>query len=90
MATSKGKALTLLKYLSPQRFKHNQSLELILYIAFFFFFFFFWGGGVFTHFMCHKCVFWTKVGQMNLTFKVGGSRLFEYFIKTALRYLHLI
>ena len=37
--------------------------------------------------MCHKCVFWTKVGQMNLTFKVGGSRLFEYFIKTALRYI---
>ena len=35
MATSKGKALTLLNYLSPQRFKHNQSLELILYIAFF-------------------------------------------------------
>ena len=36
MATSKGKALTLLNYLSPQRFKHNQSLELILYMAFFF------------------------------------------------------
>ena len=89
MATSKGKALTLLNYLSPQRFKHNQSLELILYIVFFFFL----GGGevgLFTHFMCHKCVFWTKVGQMNLTFKVGGSRLFIYFIKTALRYLHLI
>ena len=90
MATSKGKALTLLNYLSPQRFKHNQSLELILYIAFF------WvgggggGGGLFTHFMCHKCVCWTKVGQLNLTFKVGGSSLFEYFIKTALRYLHLV
>ena len=85
MATSIGKALALLNYLSPQRFKHNQSLELILYIAFFL-----GGGGLFTHFLCHKCVFWTKVGQMNLTFKVGGSRLFEYFIKTALRYLHLI
>ena len=35
MATSKGKALTLLNYLSPKRFKHNQSLELNLYIAFF-------------------------------------------------------
>ena len=33
------------------------------------------------HFMCHKCVFWTKVGKMKLTFKEGGSRLFEYFIK---------
>ena len=84
MATTKGKALTLLNYLSPQRFKHNLSLELILYIAFF------GGRGLFTHFMCHICGFWTKFGQMNLTFKVGGSRLFEYFIKTALSYLHLI
>ena len=88
MTTSKGKALTLLNYLSPKRFKHNQSLELNLYIAFFFFLV--GGGGLLTHFICHKCVFWTKVGQMNLTFKVGGSRLFEYFIKTTLRYLHLI
>ena len=52
MATSKGKALTLLNYLSPQRFKHNQSLELILYIFFSFFFFFFLGGGVVIYAFC--------------------------------------
>ena len=47
MATSKGKALTLLNYLSPQKFKHNQSLELILYIAFFL-----GGGGGYLRILC--------------------------------------
>ena len=67
---------TLLNYLSPQRFKHNQSLELILYIAF-------WG--LFTQLICHQCVFWTKFSQMTWTSKVGRSRLFEYFIKICLK-----
>ena len=52
MATSKGKALTLLNYLSPQRFKHNQSLELIPYNVFFFLGGGGGGGGVYLRILC--------------------------------------
>ena len=57
MATSKGKALTLLNYLSPQRFKHNQSLELILYFAFFF------GGGGGGGYLRILCAIYANFGQ---------------------------